>query len=118
MLGLVFGGELLQDVALINLELFGSMSKCEKIGVTGEIECDGPISMRRDRFRSILRSEFEFDLTDGFSTLVVGGRGVEAREDVVEVNGFPLNKVEPFAVGKRWASRCIDDTQFNLLEVD
>ena len=49
-LRLSFSGKLLQNIALVNLELFGSMHKCEEIGIAGEIECDGPVPMCSNRF--------------------------------------------------------------------
>ena len=118
MLGLVLGSELLQNIALVNLKFFGSMCKREEVGVAGEIKHDGPVPMGRDRFRNVLCPEFKLDFTDRFGALIVGGGRVEPGEYVVKVNGFTLDKIEPFGVGKGWASRGIDDARLDLLGVD
>ena len=72
------------------------MSECEKVGIACEIKCDRPVPVRSDRFRNIFCPELKLDLTDGLSTLVVGGGKVEARAYVVKVDRFTLDEVEPF----------------------
>ena len=101
--------ELLQYVALIHFRFFSSVGKCEQIGVMGKIECDRPISIGSDWLGCVLCSEFELDFPNQLSVLIIGGSGVEARDDIVEVNGLPLNEVKPLGIRESRASRCIND---------
>ena len=96
----------MQNIALINLELFSSVSEREEKGITGEVKHDGPVPMRHDRFWNVHHSKFELDLTDG---LIIGEGGVETREYVVKVNGFTLGEIEPFCIRESRASWGIDD---------
>jgi hypothetical protein len=45
-----FGHELLQNVLLISFQLFSSVGKGEEIVISGNIECDSPVTMGDNRF--------------------------------------------------------------------
>jgi hypothetical protein len=95
------------------------MSKDKEVSISGKIECNGPVSMGDNGFGCIFDSKFEFDkVSKGFCPLVVSGSGVETREDVVEVNGFTLNKIEPLRVWESRASGGVNDARFDLFSVN
>ena len=117
MFGFAFSCELLKDVALIQFEFLSSVGEGEQVGIANEVECDSPVPMCSDRFRCIFRTEFEFDLSNGFCALIIGGSGIESGEDVVKVDDFSLNEVKPFGVRESWTSRSVDDARFNLFGI-
>ena len=119
MLGFSLGRELLQYVALIGFEFFGSMSEDEEVSIPGKVECNGPVSMTDDRFGRIFNSKFKFDkVSEGFCPLVVSGSGVETGEDVIEVDGFTLDEVKPLRVWESGASGGVNNARFDLLWVN
>ena len=104
-----FSCELLEYVLLIQFEFFSSVGESEQIGIASKVKCDRPIPMCSNWFGHIFHSKFKFDFSDGFSALVVSGSGTEAREDIVEINDFPLNEVEPFGVRESRASQSVNN---------
>jgi hypothetical protein len=90
-----FGRELLKNVPLVHFKFFCSVSECEEVGIAGEIECDCPVSVCGNWFRGVFSSEFKLDFSDTFGALIIGCGRVESQKDIVKVNSFPLDKVEP-----------------------
>jgi len=93
------------------------MSKGEKVGISGKVECDCPVSVCGDGLGRILGAELELNLANRLGALVVGRGRIESGEDIVEVDRLSLDKVEPFRVRERRAFRGVDNASFDLLGV-
>lgn len=108
---------MLKDVSLIDFKFFGSVGKCEEIGIASEVERDRPISVCGNWFRGVFSSKFKLDFSDILGTLVIGRSGVESREDIVEVDSFSLDKIEPLGIREGRTSWCVNDTRSDLFWV-
>ena len=50
MFRLSLGGELLQNVSLVEFKFFCSVSECEEVCVVGKVKCNGPVSLSGEWF--------------------------------------------------------------------
>ena len=89
----LLGGELLQNVSLVEFKFFCSVSKCKEVCVVGKVKSDGPVSVSGGWFWWILSSKFKLNFSDIFGMLIISWGGVETRENAVEVNDFPWTRL-------------------------
>ena len=105
-------------MSLIYFKLFSSVGECEEVGITGEIKHDCPVSVHGNWFWGVFSFKFKFNFSDTFSVLIIGWSRVESREDIVEVNSFFLDEVEPFWIREGWTSGCVNDTRSDLFRIN